>query len=194
MRLLSVVAGVCLLALPAAIAAQIPTPESVLGYPVGSDFELANYEQSLDYFQRLAAASDRVELREIGETSFGRPWYLALISSAENLRNAERYREIAHRLAYPTDDMTEADARSLAEEGKAIVHIDGGLHATEVAHAQHTIQLAYDLVTGDDDPEIAAILDNVILVLWFSINPDGQTMVSDWYYENLGLERSAVPS
>jgi len=195
MRVLTFVAAACLLALPAPIVAQIPTPESVLGYPVGADFELANYEQSLEYFQRLAAASDRVELRRIGETSFGRPWYLALISSAENLRDSERYREIAHRLAYPSDDLTADDARALAEEGKAIVHIDGGLHATEVAHAQHTIQLAYDLVTGDDDPEIAAILDNVILVLWFSINPDGQTMVSDWYYENLGTpyEVSGTP-
>ncbi|HIN50641.1 MAG TPA: hypothetical protein EYM78_08005 [Gemmatimonadetes bacterium] len=195
MRVLTFVAGACLLALPAPVAAQIPTPESVLGYPVGADFELANYEQSLEYFERLAAASDRVELLEIGETSFGRPWYLALISSAENLRNSERYREIAHRLAYPSDDLTASDARALAEEGKAIVHIDGGLHATEVAHAQHTIQLAYDLVTGDADPEIAAILDNVILVLWFSINPDGQTMVSDWYYENLGtpFEVSGTP-
>ena len=178
------VALVAFVAAPA--AAQIPTPESVLGYPVGSDFELANYEQSLDYFRRLASASDRVELREIGRTSYGRPWYLALISSADNLRNAERYRQLAHQLAYPTEEMTEVEARRLAAEGKAIVHIDGGLHATEVAHAQHTIQLAYDLVTGDDDPEIAAILDEVILVLWFSVNPDGQTMVSDWYYENLG--------
>ena len=168
------------------LAAQVPTPESVLGFDVGADFELATYEQSLEYFQRLDAASDRVELREVGRTSYGRPWHLALISSAENLRDVERYREIARRLAYPSDDMTEEEARALAREGKAIVHIDGGLHATEVAHAQHTIQLAYDLVTGDDDPEIAAILDRVILVLWFSINPDGQTMVSDWYYENLG--------
>jgi hypothetical protein len=168
--------------------AQVPTPESVLGYPVGADFELANYEQSLGYFQQLAAASDRVELRQVGETSFGRPWYLALISSAENLRNAERYREIAQQLAHPAPDMTDDDARRLAAEGKAIVHIDGGLHASEVAHAQHTIQLAYDLVTGDDDPEIAAILEDVILVLWFSINPDGQTMISDWYYENLGTQ------
>jgi len=167
-------------------AAQIPTPESALGYEVGADFELANYEQSLAYFQQLAAASDRVELREIGETSFGRPWYIALISSAENLRNSEQYREIARQLAYPSDDMTDDDARALAERGKAIVHIDGGMHASEVAHAQHTIQLAYDLVTGDDDPEIAAILEDVILVLWFSINPDGQTMTSDWYYSNLG--------
>jgi len=186
MRVPTVVAASFLLALASPVAAQIPTPESVLGYTVGSDFELANYEQSLEYFQQLAAASDRVELREVGESSFGRPWYIALVSSAENLRNAERYRDIAHQLAYPTDDMTDADARALAQEGKAIVHIDGGMHASEVAHAQHTIQLAYDLVTGDRDPEIAAILDDVILVLWFSINPDGQTLISDWYYENLG--------
>ena len=86
------------LAAPAHLTAQVPTPQSALGFPVGADFELATYEQSLDYFQRLAAASDRVELREVGRTSFGRPWYLALISSAENLRNVERYREIAHAL------------------------------------------------------------------------------------------------
>ena len=176
-------------------AAQVPTPESVLGYEVGADFELANYEQSLEYFQRLDAASDRVMLQEVGTTSFGRPWYVAIISSAANLSDVERYREIAHRLAYP-GDMDDAEARRLAAEGKAIVHIDGGLHASEVAHAQHTIQLAYDLVTGDDDPEIRDILDNVILVLWFSINPDGQTMVSDWYYSNLGtpFEVSGMPA
>ncbi len=181
------------LATPAHLTAQVPAPESVLGFPVGADFELATYEQSLDYFQQLAAASDRVELREVGRTSFGRPWHLAIISSAENLRNVERYREIAHRLAEPPDDMTDEEARRLASEGRAIVHIDGGLHATEVAHGQHTMQLAYDLVTGDDDPEIAAILDNVILLLWFSINPDGQTMVSDWYYSNLGTQYEVAP-
>ena len=135
---------------PSTTLGQVPTPESVLGYPVGSDFELANYEQSIAYFEALDAASDRIELREIGRTSFGRPSYIALISSAENLRDVERYREIAQQLAYPSDDMTDDDARRLAAEGKAIVHIDGGMHASEVAHAQHTIQLAYDLVTGDD--------------------------------------------
>lgn len=176
------------------LAAQIPTPESVLGFPVGADFELATYEQSLEYFQRLDAASDRVMLQEVGTTSMGRPWYVAIISSEGNIRDVERYRQIAHRLAYP-GDMGDEEAKRLAAEGKAIVHIDGGLHASEVAHGQHTIQLAYDLVTGDDDPEIRAILDDVILVLWFSINPDGQTLVSDWYYSNLGtpFEVSSMP-
>lgn len=168
------------------IAQVIPTPESVLGFPVGADFELANYEQALEYFQKLADASDRVELQRVGETSYGKPWYLAVISSGSNLKDLEHYREISQTLAYPPDDMTREDARKLAMEGKAIVHIDGGLHSTEAAHAQHTIQLAYNLVTGDGDEEIAEILDNVILLLWFSLNPDGQTMVSDWYKSNLG--------
>lgn len=173
--------------------AQVPTPESVLGFRVGADFHLATFEQSLAYFQRLDAASDRLELRKVGTTSFGRDTYIALISSAENLRNVERYREIAQRLAHP-GDMTDDQARALAREGKAIVHIDGGLHASEVAHAQHTIQLAYDLVTGDDDPEIQAILDNVILVLWPSINPDGQTLVADWYMANVGTQYEVSPT
>ncbi len=181
---LTTVLAAALMAGPA-LGQSVPTPESVLGFPIGADFRLATYEESLQYFQRLDAASDRVELRQVGETSMGRPWYLALISSAENLRNVDRYRDIALRLADP-GDMNPEEARRLAREGKAVVHIDGGLHATEAAHAQHSIQLAYDLVTGDDDPEIARILDDVILILWFSINPDGQTMVSDWYESNVG--------
>lgn len=177
---------------PVAARQAVPTPESVLGYPVGADFELATYEESMDYFQRLADASDRVELVDIGRTSEGRTWTVALISSAENLRDFERYREIAQRLAHPRG-LTDDEARGLAREGKAIVHIDGGLHATEVAHGQHTMQLAYDLVTGDDDPETQAILEDVILLLWPSINPDGQTMVADWYRSNLGTPYEVSP-
>jgi hypothetical protein len=185
LRVSLLAAALAAFALPA--AAQIPTPESVLGFRVGADFKLATYEQALEYFRRLDAASDRLELREVGTTSFGRPMVVALISSADNLRNLDRYREIAQRLAHP-GDMTEAEAHRLAAEGKALVWIDGGLHATEVAHGQHTMQLAYDLVTGDRDPEIATILDNVILILWTSINPDGQTMVADWYMGNVGTQ------
>ena len=119
-------------------------------------------------------------LVEIGRTSLGRPWQVALVSSPANLAGVEKYRDIALRLASP-EGLTDDQARQLARDGKAIVHIDGGLHASEVAGAQHTIQLAYDLVSGAADPKIAAILDNVILMLWPSLNPDGQTIVADWY-------------
>ena len=179
--------------LPVQGLGQIPSPESVLGHRVGEDFYLATFEESLDYFQRLDAATDRLELRQVGVSSFGRPVYIALISSAENLRNLDRHREIAQRLAHPKG-LSDEEARELAREGRALVHIDGGLHATEVAHAQHTIQLAYDLVTGDDDPEIQAILDEVILMLWPSINPDGQTMVAEWYRSNVGTPYEVSPT
>ena len=178
---------------PGLAAQQIPTPESVLGHRVGADFHLATFEESIDYFERLDAASDRLELRQVGRTSFGRPVYIALISSAENLRNVERHREIALRLAHP-EGLTDDEARALAEEGRAIVHIDGGLHSTEVAHAEHTIQLAHDLLAGDADPEVQAILDNVILMLWPSINPDGQTMIAEWYRSNLGTPWEVSPA
>jgi len=172
--------------------AQIPSPESVLGYQAGADFHLASYDESLTYFRRLAEASDRVELMEVGRTSEGKPWYIALISSAENLANIDRYREISLRLAHP-EGLTDEQAQALAREGKAIVHIDGGLHSTEVAGHQHTPQFAYDLVTGDSDPEVRAIHDNVILMLWFAMNPDGQNMVSEWYHSNLGTPYEVSP-
>jgi len=175
--------------------AQVPSPESVLGYQAGADFHLMSYDESLTYFRRLSEASDRVELMEVGRTSEGREWFIALISSAENLANIERYKEISIRLSRAVG-LTDEEAKALAREGKAIVHIDGGLHATEVAGSQHTPQFAYDLVSGDDDPEISAILDNVILMLWFAMNPDGQNMISEWYHSNLGTpyEVSSMPA
>jgi hypothetical protein len=171
---------------------DVPTPESVLGYQVGADYKLASYDDSIAYFRQLAGASDRLELVEIGRTSFNHPWYIALVSSPENLASIERYREISQKLAHPRG-LSDQEARQLAREGKAIVHIDGGLHADEVAHAQHTIQLAYDLVTGGEDSEIRAILENVIVLLWPSINPDGQNLIADWYRSNVGSPYEISP-
>jgi Zinc carboxypeptidase len=167
----------------AAVCAQVPTPESVLGHRVGEDFYLASYDESLAYFQKLAASTDKLKLVKAGKTTEGRDWYFAVISSAQNLRDFEKYRDAARRLAL-VKGLSESEAHALAHTGKVIVHIDGGLHATEVAGAQHTIQLAYNLVAGNT-PEIQNVLDNVILILWFSINPDGQNMVAHWYKQNL---------
>jgi hypothetical protein len=167
-----------------ALFAEIPTPESVLGHKPGDDFYLASYDESLAYFQKLAAATDKLKLVRAGKTTQGRDWYFAIISSPQNLKDFEKYRDIAKKLAL-VRGLNDEQARALARSGKVFVHIDGGLHATEVAGAQHTIQLAYNLVSGTS-PEIANILDNVILMLWFCINPDGQNMVAHWYKQNLG--------
>ncbi|WP_461131469.1 M14 family metallopeptidase [Spirosoma aerophilum] len=170
----------------------IPKPEETLGFPVGADFKLATYEQSLAYFKKLDEASDLIKLVHVGETSEGRPWYFALISSKKNLDNIDKYRAIAQRLAHPAE-LTDEDAKKLSLEGKPLVHIDGGLHASEVAGAQHTISLAYDMLSKADDPKMKNILDNVILLLWPSLNPDGQTMIGDWYKSNVGTPYEVAP-
>src|SRR5258708_34173306 len=120
--------------------------------------------------------------------------YFALISSPDNLAKIDKYREIWQRLAHP-QGLTDAEARKLAAEGKALVHIDGGLHATEVAGPQHTPLLAYTLLSQVHDPATKAMLDSVVVMLWPTINPDGQQMVAEWYMKNVGppYELPAVP-
>jgi hypothetical protein len=163
----------------------------VLGHKPGDDFYLANSEDALGYFKKLAASSNRIKLVQVGKTTQGREWFMAFISSPENLAKLERHKDISRRLAI-SRGLTDAQARQLAQEGKPIIHIDGGLHATEVANAQHTIQLGYDLVARDD-PEYARIRDQVITELWFSINPDGQDAVSSWYRQNVGTPYEVSP-
>jgi hypothetical protein len=175
-------------------AAGLPTPESVLGFRPGADYKLATYEQSLAYFKKIAAGSKHVRMVDAGKSSQGRPMAFALVSSPENLAKIDRLRDIARRLAHPSG-LSEAEARRLAREGRAFVHIDGGLHSTEVAGAQHTPQLLYDIVSRAAEPDVKAMLNNVVLMLWPTINPDGQQMVADWYMKNAGTpyELSGLP-
>jgi hypothetical protein len=190
------VLSVLLLAASAALVANgVPTPESVFGFRPGADYKLATYDQSLDYFRRVAAATRHVKLVEAGTTTQGRPMFFALVSSPENLSRIDRYREIARRLAHP-QGLNDAEAHRLARDGKAFVHIDGGLHSTEVAGWSHTPQLLYDLVNRANDPDVKAMLDNVVLMLWPTINPDGQQMVAEWYMRNVGTpyELSGMPT
>ncbi len=172
--------------------AQVPTPESVLGHKPTDDFWLATYEESLTYFRALEKSSDRIKLVSIGKSTRGRDWYVALISTPENLKQIDKYKGIAAKLA-KAEGLTDAEARALAKEGKAIVQIDGGLHATEVAGVQHCIQLAWELLSKASDPEVKEIMDNTILMLWPSINPDGTTAVASWYRGNVGTSYEVAP-
>lgn len=174
-------------------AQEIPNPNDVIGFEIGSDFNLATYEQSIKYFKRLSEASDLVEMQYAGKTSEGREWNYVLISSPENLKKIDHYKAISQQLAHP-EDLTREMAKQLAEEGKAIVDLSGGLHASEVAGAQHIITLAYELVSHADDKKYKAILDNVILVLWPSLNPDGQDIIANWYLGNVGTPYETAPT
>src|SRR5919197_2187313 len=196
MRIVAAIVLVSAIGLPVSPTAQsrwsIPAPDAVLGFAPGADYKLATYDQTIEYFRRLAASSKYIRLMEAGQTSQGRTMYFALISTPDNLARIDRYREIWQRLAHP-QGLTDAQAEQLAREGKALVHIDGGLHATEVAGPQHTSLLAYDLLSTAGQPATTALLDNVIVMLWPTINPDGQQMVAEWYMKNVGTPYELSP-
>ncbi len=167
----------------------VPKPEDVLGFAVGADYRLATYDQAIDYLRKVAAVSDRIKLFEMGKTSMGRPMVYAVISSAENIKALDKHKEAARRLSLA--EMGDDEARAAAAAGKVVVYIDGGLHASECAPAQHNIQLAYDLVTAAD-PRRLKILDDVVLVLVFA-NPDGMNLLAEWYRPNVGTPYEVAP-
>lgn len=172
-------------------AASVPTPESVFGFAPGADFHLADYELMTKYFQALAAASPRVKLEQIGKSGYGREMFVAIISSEENIKNLDRYKSIVKQLASGTID--EKTANELAQQGRAIVWIDGGLHATEVAGAQQSPLIAYRVATEESD-EMRRIRNDVILVLCPVINPDGLDIVAHWYAKNYNTPYETAPT
>jgi hypothetical protein len=184
--------GLFLLLAASLLRAAVPTPTEHLGYAPGADYKLADYSDITGYFQKLAASSDRIRLKEFGKTSMGKPMYVAFISSAENLAKLERYQQMNRALALGT--ATAEEAATYAAESKAFVWIDSGLHATEVAPAQHSPELAWQMVTGES-AEIRLIRQNVILIQIPVINPDGLDMVAHWYRKNVGTpyETASLP-
>ncbi len=175
--------GVAILFSCAITQAEPLSPAEVFGFQPGDDYKLASYEQMEAYYRQLAAESDRVQLREIGHSALGRTLYLLTISSVENLANLDRYRSISEQLARARVDSETADG--LANEGKAVVWIDGGLHATELAHGQMTTLLAHRVAT-EESAEMRQIRDNVIFLLMPMMNPDGLEIVRKWYESQLG--------
>ncbi len=166
----------------------LPSPQSQFGFAIGDDYQLATYTQFAAYWGKLATASDRMQLDTIGLTAEGRPQLMAIISSPQNLATLERYRSIAARLAR-AEALTDAQARTLAHEGKAVVWIDGGLHATEVLGAAQLIEHSWQMVS-QNDPETLRFLDDVIQLLVHA-NPDGMELVSGWYMRRVdSLQRS----
>src|SRR6202451_997797 len=162
----------------------LPTPESHFGHPIGVDRELLDWDKVVSYFQALAKTSDKIRVEELGKTAEGRPFVAATISSAATLRNLDHYREIQAKLADPRRTTPEESAR-LAAEGKMVVLITCSIHATEVASTHSAIQFVYNLLT-QDTPKFRAILDNLIIVLVPSQNPDGLDIVTRWYRKTLG--------
>jgi hypothetical protein len=159
-------------------APKVTTPQQFFGHEIGADYVLPNYTKFSEYVRLLDKESDRMVVQSIGKTAEGRDQLMAVITAPENFRNLARYKEIARKLAL-AEGLTDEQARALAKEGKAVVWIDGGLHATEVLGAQQLIETIYQFASKTDE-ETQRILRDVI-ILAAHVNPDGMELVSDWY-------------
>ncbi len=161
-----------------ATPASMTTPQQQFGAAIGDDYFLATYTQLEEYWQTLDRQSDRMQLVDIGRTEEGRVQWMAVISSADNLKQIDRYRDISRRLSL-AEGLSDDQARALAAEGKAVVWIDGGLHASEVLGAQQLIETVYQLVSRSDAETLRFLRD--VIVLAVHANPDGHELVANWY-------------
>jgi hypothetical protein len=180
-RAVGAAAGFILAAAAVATAQTAPTitpPKQHFGFAIGDDYQLATYTQFVAYWQKLDRESDRMKVVEIGKTAEGRPQLMAIITSPDNHRKLDRYKEISARLAL-AEGVTPEQARALAKEGKGVVWFDGGLHATEVLGAHQLIETVYQLVSRTDAETTRFLNDLVILAV--HANPDGMELVSSWY-------------
>lgn len=159
------------------VAQKLPSPKEFFGFDIGQDYHLVNYTQFEKYFKELAKNSNRTILQDIGKTEEGRTMYMAIVSSPQNLKNIARYKEISQKLARA--GISDAEAKQLEQEGKPVVWIDGGLHATETVPSQELVALYYKLLSSNDE-ETLSILNNVIILLC-EVNPDGLELTADWY-------------
>ncbi|HEV2704932.1 MAG TPA: M14 metallopeptidase family protein [Pyrinomonadaceae bacterium] len=164
---------------------SLPSPRAVLGFTPGDDRTFADWTQIRNYFERLDAASERVRVERVGESTLRRPIIAAYISAPENIRELAKYKDIQRRLADPRLVRSEAERERLIDEGKTVVVVSCSIHSTEVVASQMSMQLAYELAAANDE-ETLEILRNTILILLPSANPDGNDIIADWYRKTLG--------
>ena len=186
----SIAAASLIFAAAASLPAQrITSPKEQFGFNIGDDYKLANYTQFEAYIRKLAKESSRMKLVEMGKSAEGRTQLMAIISSPANLAKLDRYKEISRKLAL-AEGLTDDEAHALAREGKAIVWIDGGLHATEVLGAAQLTETIYQLVSKSD-PETMRFLNDCI-ILAAHANPDGMELVSNWYMKDADTLKRAM--
>ena len=178
------------LAVSAGFSETIPDPETFFGHKPGADYKLIRWEKILEYFHILGKESDRVVVQELGKTTMGNPFILAVFSSPENLSRLATYKDIAKKLA--KGRIPEQEARNLADKGKTIALVTCSMHASECGPTQMSPELGYVLAT-DNSAQIRKILDDVIFLLVPSWNPDGNILTTDWYRQNVGTPYETAP-
>jgi Zinc carboxypeptidase len=176
--------------LAAGTAEAIQSPESFFGFRLGTDGEMATYPRVVDYLKHIAANSDRVLFEELGKTTMGNDYVLVKVSSPQNLSRLDRLVEISNRLSDPRG-LPEDQARALVDEGRPFYFLYGTIHSTEVGNGQSIPLIVYRLAT-EDSPEVREILDNTVLLVVPSQNPDGQVLVIDYWNKTRGTSFNRV--
>ncbi len=163
----------------------VPSPASILGFSPGADRTIADWSQITGYFSTLDRVSDRVVVQTIGRSTLKRPFIVAIISAPENIRELNKFKDIQHKLADPRTITGDVERNRLLREGKTVVAITCSIHSTEIVASQMSMQLAFELATAQDD-ETRELLQNTILLLVPSVNPDGIDIVANWYRKTFG--------
>jgi hypothetical protein len=173
-------------------AGSLQTPAQFLGFTVGTDNRLVRWDKIVEYMKLSEANSDRVRFRELGRTSDGNPFVAMEISAPETLKNLDHYKQLERKLYFQGGAPTDAERDEVFRQGKIVLLVTCSIHATEIGASQMSVELVHRLAT-EDSPAVRKILDNVILVLVPSLNPDGQVMVTDWFNKNLGTPYANSP-
>jgi hypothetical protein len=171
------------------LAAQNATftqPSDFFGFEPGSDRNLFNYEQLIEYLQKLDGESDRIHLEEIGQSPLGKPMYIAFISSAENISNLEEMKKVNRELAL-NPKLESGALKEMTSEGKVFVLATLSMHSTEVAPSQSSPLIAYDLASTKD-PKKLEWLNNVVYMMVPCHNPDGMNMIAENYQKYKGTQ------
>ena len=177
----------CLLIASLSFSQTLKSPEEFLGFKVGADYKIADYETISKYFKHLSENSKKITFEIIGKTSQGRDMFMSVISTEENIANVAKYKAIVKKLSDPRY-ITDAEAAQLAKDGKIVVLITCNIHSNEIASSQMSMEFAYKLVSGTASEKSNKALNNVLFVIMPSINPDGTTMIVNWYNKYLNTE------
>lgn len=171
--------------------AQISSPEKFFGFKIGEDRKLIGWDEIVRYLSYVDKNSERIIIEELGKTTLGKSFIVVVASSEKNMKDLQRLKSIQRKLAKPYD-LDEREARNLIRDGKVFVLITMNIHSTEIASSQESVELVYEFATRNDE-EMRNILDNCVILLIPSLNPDGQQMVVDWYKKHLGTKYESSP-
>ncbi len=168
-------------------SAQITPPEKFFGFQLGADRKMARWDKIVEYFQLMEKESGgRLKVVNMGPTSEGNPFLMAIITSPANMAKLDRIKQMNAQIC-DSRGIAEAEIKRLVAESKPIVVQSMSMHATEIGGSQMAPELVYDELSRKDE-EAQRIMDNVISIVVPSFNPDGEIMVTDWYRKYIDTE------